>query len=394
MSRVMERQFLPYSRQSIDESDIKAVEEVLRSDYVTQGPVLHELEKALAEFCKADSACVVATGSAALHAACFVLGVGKDDEVLVPNNTFAATANCIVHCGGRPVFVDSEPGSFHMSIVDMEKKITKRTVGIIPMHYGGMPSEMRRIGDIAKSRRLWIIEDASHAIGAMFEGEPVGSCCYSDVSIFSFHPVKPLCAGEGGALMTNRKDVYQKVRQFANNGITKEVSCFVHPQQASPWYAEMQFLGFNFRITEMQCALGLSQLRKLPSFVKKRNEIAKKYQDLLSGYAEIEMPLSSVAYKAYCAYHLFPVLIHFDQLKKSRTTVMNNLWPKKIGTQVHYIPLSKHPFYQERYCYRDGDFPNSEAVYSQALSLPISVLMENEDVEYVCANFLKELGLA
>ena len=380
----MTRRFLPYSRQYIDEADIKAVEAVLRSDYVTQGPLLNQFEEALARSCQVQTACVVATGSAALQAACFALDVKRGDEVLVPNNTFVATANCVVHCGGTPVLVDSAPGSFHMSVDDLEKKISDRTVGIIPMHYGGMPADMRRISEIARSRGLWIIEDASHAIGATYDGEPMGSCRYSDITIFSFHPVKPLCAGEGGAIVTNRDDVYHKVRQFANNGITKDPGSLIYPDKAAPEYAEMQILGFNFRITEMQCALGLSQLKKLPSFINRRNAIAKKYYELLSDYKEIEMPLLAVAGRRHCAYHLFPVLIDFAGLKKSRATLMLKLRDKKIGTQVHYIPLSRQPYYQQTFGYREGQFPNSESVYERALSLPVSAMMDEDDVRYVC----------
>ncbi len=389
----MERKFLPYSRQCIDESDIKAVVEVLKSDYITQGPVLPEFEKALAAFCHVDNSCVMANGSAALQSACFALGVSNCDEVLVPNNTFVAGANCVVHCGGIPVFVDNEQGNFHMSITDMEKKITERTVGIIPMHYGGLPCDMKRISQIAKAKGLWIIEDASHAIGATYQEKPVGSCRYSDIVIFSFHPVKPLCAGEGGAILTNRDDLCRKVRQFMNNGVTKNSSEFFYPEKAAPYYAEMQFLGFNYRITEMQCALGLSQLKRLHSFIEKRNTIAKKYRDLLSKYIEIEMPLFSFSYKATSAYHLFPVLINFIELKKSRSIIMKNLRNKNVGTQVHYIPLSIHPFYQKKYGYSNGDLSCSETVYERALSLPISVLMQDDDVEYVCRCLIEELGL-
>ncbi len=389
----MERKFLPYSRQCIDESDIKAVVEVLKSDYITQGPVLTEFEKALATFCHVDNACVIANGSAALQSACFALGLSNGDEVLVPNNTFVAGASCVVHCGGIPVFVDSEPGKFHMSISDMEKKITKRTVGIIPMHYGGLPCDMKRISQIAKAKGLWIIEDASHSIGASYEDDPIGNCRYSDIVIFSFHPVKPLCAGEGGAILTNRSDICQKVRKFMNNGITKDSSELLHPENSSLHYAEMHFLGFNYRITEMQCALGLSQLKRLHYFIEKRNAIAKKYYDLLSRYKEIEMPLFSFSYKATCAYHLFPVLIDFVKLKKARSIIMKNLRNKNIGTQVHYIPLSRHLFYQEKYGYCNGALPNSENIYEKALSIPVSVLMNDDDVKYVCRCLINEIGL-
>ncbi|MFC2156798.1 DegT/DnrJ/EryC1/StrS family aminotransferase [Acidobacteriota bacterium] len=384
-------QFLPYSRQDIDEQDIKAVVDVLRSDYVTQGPIRGDLEQALSNFCHVDHVSMLSTGSAALHSACFALGVGSGDEVLVPNNTFAATANGVVHCSGKPVFVDSSPDSFHASIVDMEQKITERTVGIIPMHYGGLPCNLEEINKLARLHGLWVLEDAAHAVGASYQGQPIGNCRYGNATIFSFHPIKPLCMGEGGAVTSNDSGLIQKVREFANSGITKEIDQFEHPELSAPWYAEMHSLGFNYRITEMQCALGLSQLGRLETFINKRNELAGHYKDLLSKYDYIQMPLFDYAYEAVCAYHLFPVLIDFSRMKKSRAVVMENLREKNIGTQAHYIPLSHQIYYQKKYGYSHGDLPESEKVFEKSLSLPISVRMNEEDVFYVVENLLQEL---
>lgn len=389
----MNRSFLPYSRQSIDESDIQAVADVLRSDYVTQGPVVKEFEKAIADFCGCRHTVVLASGSAALHAACHALGVSQGSEVLVPNNTFAATANAVVHCGGRPVFVDSDRGLFHLSQDDLVGRTTDMTVGLIPVHYGGMPCDMKAISGFARSRNLWVIEDATHAMGASYDGSPVGCCRHSDAAVFSFHPVKTLCAGEGGAILTNSDDIEKKVRQFVSGGITKDASCFKHPDAAAPWYAEMHFPGFNFRITEMQSALGLSQLKRLPSFIEKRNAVAKAYCGILGGRQGIEMPLEGPGYSAYCAYHLFPVLIDYAKFGTTRTAVFEFLKGNRIGTQVHYIPLARHPYFQDAYGCRPAEYPNSEDVYGKALSLPISAIMDDGDVEYVCENLFKALNV-
>ncbi len=386
----MKRKFLPYSRQSIDETDIEEVVKVLRSDFVTQGPQRLEFEKDLAAYCKSDHACVLATGSAALHSVCFALGLKEGDEVLVPNNTFTATAACVAHCRARPVLVDSDPGSFHMSLKDMEKKVTSRTRGVIPMHYAGMPLDMKTVREFAVKHRLWVVEDASHAIGAAYEDVRIGNCSYSDAAVFSFHPVKPLCAGEGGAVLTRDKELCRKIEQFANSGITKETKRFVHPELAAPWYAEQHFLGFNFRISEMQCALGRSQLKKIDFFIETRNRIAEYYYELLAGIPAIQLPLGNTEYRVRCAYHLFPVLIDFENTALGRAELMNALRDKGIGTQVHYIPLSLQPYYQQVFGYCKGQLVNSEAVYTQALSLPVSVLMTRNDVEYVCSN-LREL---
>lgn len=380
----MERKFLPYSRQDIDESDIQEVVNVLRSDFVSQGPLRSEFEKGLSAYCGSDHACALATGSAALYSACFALDLKPGDEVLVPNNTFTATAACVAHFGAKPVLVDSGPDSFHMSLEEMREKITPRTRGIIPMHYAGLPLDMKIVRECAAEYGLWVMEDASHAIGATYEDTRIGSCDFSDAAIFSFHPIKPLCAGEGGAVLTNDRELCRRITQFANNGITKDSSHFMRPELAAPWYAEQHFLGFNFRINEMQCALGISQLKRLDVFIDKRNSVAETYYGLLADIPEIRMPLMSAEYRARCAYHLFPVLVDFENTAIGRIELINALREKRIGTQVHYIPLSLQPYYQDTFGYGKGQFPNSEAVYEKALSLPVSTLMTGDDVAYVC----------
>jgi dTDP-4-amino-4,6-dideoxygalactose transaminase len=385
--------FLPYSRQAIDDDDIRAVVEVLRSDLVTQGPVRGRFEAALARQLGSAHVAVLATGSAALHAVCAALGVGPGDEVLVPVNTFVATASCVAWCGGTPVLVDSVAGGVHMSPVDAAAKITRRTVGIIAMHYGGLPCDLAALRALAERHGLWLVEDAAHAIGARTGGRPIGSSAGSAAAVFSFHPVKPVCAGEGGAVATGSAALAARVRQFGASGITKEPGRLRRPERQAPWYAEVQLLGANYRITEMQCALGLSQLGKLDDFVRHRNAVAELYREILAPVAEIGLSLLPVPDDVVCAFHLFPVAVDFEALGRRRAEVMGRLQLRGIGTQVHYVPLAHQPWFQDRYGVREEAYPNANASYARALSLPISARMEDDDVERVCQAVLDELGL-
>ena len=404
---------LPYGRQWIDEDDIKAVVEVLRSDWLTQGPKVEEFEKAMAEYCGAKYAVVVSSGTAALHLACLVAGIKQGDEAITSPITFVASANCVLYCGGKPVFADIDKDTYNIDPAEIKKKITKKTRAIIPVHFAGLPCDMGAIKKIAEEYDLIIIEDACHALGAEYriqdsglrtkeEWIKVGSCSHSDMAVFSFHPVQHITTGEGGAVLTNNEKFYEKLLSFRNHGITKDPEKFTNKDLAfplsseplihnpNPWYYEMQELGFNHRITDIQCALGTSQLRKLDSFISRRRKIVSIYNQALGDMRLIKIPVEPKTKNSAC--HLYPVQMDFEKLGKSRFKVMAELKEKGIGTQVHYIPVHLQPYYRRRLGFRQGDYPAAEEYYNKALSLPLYPGMRDKDITKVinsveeCAN--------
>lgn len=404
---------IPYGKQHINEDDIRAVTEVLRSDWLTQGPKVEEFEKAMAQYCGAKYAVVVSSGTAALHLACLVAGIKQGNEAITSPITFIASANCILYCGGKPVFADIDKDTYNIDPAEIKKKITKKTRAIIPVHFAGLPCDMEAIKKIAEEYDLIIIEDACHALGAEYriqnsglktkeEWIKVGSCSHSDMTVFSFHPVKHITTGEGGAVLTNNGKFYEKLLLFRNHGITKDTEKFTNKDLAfslnpeslihnpNPWYYEMQELGFNHRITDMQCALGLSQLKKLDAFVARRRRIADIYNTAFKGN-DIIMPQAPASGRV-SSYHLYAVQIDFRRLAKGRARVMSELRENGIGTQVHYIPVHLQPFYRERFGYRKGDFPVAEAYYEKAFSLPMYPKMTDDDVAKVISNVKSILG--
>lgn len=391
---------IPYGKQSIDEDDIGAVLDVLRSDWITQGPIIEQFEKALAGYCGARYAVVVSSGTAALHLACLAADIQSDDEVITSPITFVASANAVAFCGGRPIFADIEEKTYNIDVAEIKKKITSRTKALIPVHFSGLPCDMEAIFALAEAHDLIVIEDACHALGAKYKDQvsgtrgqgknrkrhkwiKVGSCKHSDMTVFSFHPVKHITTGEGGAILTNNRAYYEKLLRLRSHGITKDSSLFTaHNQQSTGmWYYEMQELGYNYRITDMQCALGLSQFKKLDRFVERRRKIVKRYNKNLVDIPYVEIPFEGEKYKS--SYHLYVLRVLFDKLGKTRTHMMNELKRKGIGTQVHYIPVHLQPYYRNTYHYRAGDFPVAEAYYKKALSLPLYPAMTDEDVNKV-----------
>jgi perosamine synthetase len=369
-------EFIPYGKQSISDDDIEAVVQVLRSDWLTQGPGIEKFESAVAEYCGTKKGVAVSSGTAALHAACYAAGIGPGDEVITSPMTFAASANAILYCGGSPVFADIDPDTGNINPEELERKITKKTKAIIPVHFAGQPCEMDQINGIAKKHGLVVIEDAAHALGAEYKGKKIGSI--SDMTTFSFHPVKHITTGEGGMVMTNSPKLYEKLTLFRNHGITKVKENM--EKDPGPWYYEMQELGYNYRMTDFQSALGLSQMNKLEGFLKKRRQIAGEYREAIKKELfEIVSPLIDKEGRVN-AYHLFSVKINYKKVGIERGRLMKRLREKGIGTQVHYIPIHTHPYYQNNLGFKEGEFPQAETFYEQILSLPMYPSMPQEGV--------------
>ena len=372
------RTMLPYGHQWLDDDDIAAVVEVLRSNWLTTGPKVDEFERAFAETVGAREAVAVSSGTAALHAAMYAIGIGPGDEVIVPAMTFAASANCVVFQGGVPVFVDVSPDTLLLDPVQIEAKITSRTKAIIAVDYAGQPCDYDALRAITDRHGLILVADACHSPGGTYKGRPVGSL--ADLSVFSFHPVKHITTGEGGMITTDDPQLARRMRIFRNHGITSD-----HRQreQQGSWFYEMVDLGYNYRITDIQCALGLSQLRKLPAWVKRRQEIAQRYNAAFAGVPAVR-PLGVRAQVCH-AYHLYVVLLDMTRLRATRGQVFAALRAEGIGVNVHYIPVHLHPFYRERFGTGLGLCPVAEAAYERIVTLPIFPHMSDDDVDDVIA---------
>lgn len=384
---------IPYSRQWIDEDDIQQVVKVLRSDWITQGSIIDQFEKELAAYCGAKYAVAVSSGTAALHLACLAAGIKTEDEVILSPITFVASANCVIYCGGKPVFADIDSETINIDPKEIKKNINKKTRAVIPVHFAGLPCEMEEISKIAKEHNLIIIEDACHALGTEYKAESgewvkVGSCYHSDMTVFSFHPVKSITTGEGGAITTNDPELFEKLKMLRNHGITKNPDEFVNNNIAASlnpnyWYYEMQMLGFNYRITDFQCALGLSQLGKLDNFILARKKIAQQYDSLFSNIHSVKLPSKSDRFKP--AYHLYVVQV------EKRNEIYRKLISEGVGVQVHYIPVYLHPYYQQNFKSYKRSYPSSENYFKQAISFPIYYSLQNKDVIRIAKLFIKLL---
>lgn len=370
--------YIPYGRQSIDEDDIAAVVQILKSDFLTTGPAIAEFEKKVADYVGAKYAVAIANGTAALHAACFAAGIGEGDEVITTPITFAASSNCVLYCGGTPVFADIDSKTYNIDPADIERKITERTKAIIAVHFTGQPCEMDEIHAIAKKHHLIVIEDGAHALGAEYKGNRVGSL--SDMTTFSFHPVKHITTGEGGMIVTDDPKLYERLKLFRTHGITREEHLL--KKNDGPWYYEQLDLGYNYRITDIQCALGISQMEKLPRFLKRRKEIAETYDEAFAGYDTIETPYQ----KKGCenAWHLYVIRIKNGKRKE----VFEKLRAAGIGVNVHYIPVYQHPYYRE-HGYEKVWCPNAEQYYEEAISLPMYPALTSEEQQYVIKTVLE-----
>jgi perosamine synthetase len=367
---------IPYGRQQIDAEDIQSVVNVLQSDWLTTGPKVGEFERAFADVVGAKYAIAVNSGTAALHAAMYALGIGPGDEVVVPAMTFAATANCVVFQGGAPVFADVDPGTLLIDPASVESCLSTKTKAIIAVDYAGQPCDYDVLTEIATRHDLVLVADACHSIGGRYKDKPVGTL--AALNAFSFHPVKHVTTGEGGMITTDDQTLADRMRLFRNHGITTD-----HRQRDAQgsWFYEMMELGYNYRITDFQCALGISQLKKLPKSIESRREIARRYDEAFHNFPWVK-PLS-VRTAAFHAYHLYVVRLAFDCTKLSRPILFKQLREAGIGVNVHYIPVHLHPFYKKRFETHLGLCPVAERVYEEIISLPMYPTLTGAEQDHV-----------
>lgn len=380
---------IPYGRQSIDQSDIDAVVAALRSDWLTQGPAVPAFEQAMAARCGAAHGVAVCNATAALHIACLALGVGPGDRVWTSPNTFLASANCARYCGAQVDFVEIDPHSYNMCPQALAAKLAAAAKSnslpkvIIPVHFAGQPCDMAEIAALAKQYGCHVIEDASHAIGATYLDTPIGACRYCDITIFSFHPVKIITSGEGGMAVTNNESLARHMARLRSHGIVREFAELAE-ESHGPWYYEQAELGFNYRLTDLQAALGHSQLQRLDTFIAARRRLADRYDRLL---ADLPVITPRRAPKRESAWHLYPVRVATEK----RRAVFEYLRSQQIGVQVHYIPVHLQPDYR-RLGFATGDFPEAEAYYRQAFSLPLYADLSDADQDYVVAALQQALA--
>ncbi|MFC4599641.1 UDP-4-amino-4,6-dideoxy-N-acetyl-beta-L-altrosamine transaminase [Cohnella hongkongensis] len=368
--------FLPYGQQAIDDDDIAAVVQVLKSDFITQGPAIEQFERAVAEYSGARFAVAFCNGTAALHGACYAAGIGAGDEVITTPITFLASSNCVLYCGGTPVFADIRPDTYNLDPDEVAKKITSRTKAIIAVDFTGQPAEADRLSMLARDHGLVLIQDAAHSLGASYAGKRVGSL--ADMTMFSFHPVKHVTTGEGGVIVTNNPVFYHKLLMFRNHGMTKDPQLL--EENDGPWYYEMQQLGYNYRMTDLQAALGASQMKKLDRFVERRREIAQAYN---SAFGDIEgLWIPHQLPQAASSWHLYILRWDEDVFDGGRDRAFEELRSRNIGVHVHYIPVYRQPYYRQR-GYASEGYDEAERYYRQAMTLPLFPRMSDSDVDDV-----------
>ena len=377
---------IPYGRQDINQQDINAVVEVLKSDFLTQGPQVPAFEQAIIDACDAKYAVAVNSATSALHIACLALGLGNDDWLWTTPNTFVASANCALYCGAKVDFVDIDPRTYNLCAKQLEKKlIAAQKVGklpkiVIPVHFSGQSCDMQAIHELAKKYGFNIIEDASHAIGGKYKGEPIGNSRYSDITIFSFHPVKIVTTAEGGMAVTNNAKLAEQLDLLRSHGITRDEKLMTQDMDG-PWYYQQIALGFNYRMTELQAALGLSQMQRLEAFVIKRNELASRYDNLLH---DLPITLPWQHPDSYSARHLYVIRLQLEQINTTHLDVFNALRAAGILVNLHYIPVHMQPYYQKM-GFASGQFPEAEKYYKEAISIPLFSAMTEGQQDTVCS---------
>lgn len=375
---------IPYGRQDINQGDIDAVVNVLRSDFLTQGPIVPRFEACVANYCGVKHALALNSATSALHVACLALGLGAGDWLWTSPITFVASANCGLYCGARVDFVDIDPLTYNMCPVALERKLLAAQVeGVLPkvvvaVHLAGQPCDMRALHKLSKRFGFYLVEDASHAIGGRYAGEPIGNCKYSDITVFSFHPVKVITTAEGGMVLTQSDELAHLMALYRSHGITRD-STYMSQEPDGPWYYQQIALGFNYRMTELQAALGVSQMQRVDSFVSRRHALAKRYDELLS---DLPVVVPWQHPDAYSGLHLYVVRLKLDQITATHREVFQKLRDLGVGVNLHYIPVHLHPYYQ-RMGFDAGDFPLAEQYYREAMSLPMYPLLTDEQQDTV-----------
>jgi UDP-4-amino-4,6-dideoxy-N-acetyl-beta-L-altrosamine transaminase len=379
---------IPYGKQWIDDDDISAVVDTLSSDFLTQGPKVAEFEQKICDITGAQFAVAVSNATAGLHIAILAANLPEGSEVITTPNTFLSSANVIEMAGLTTVLADINPDSGLIDCASVKAAITSKTKAIIPVHFSGESCDLETLQSLAKEHDLIIIEDAAHAIGSGYKSSTIGDSTYSDMTVFSFHPVKTIAMGEGGVVTTNTKDVYDQLCALRSHGVVRDPSQ-LELSSPGPWYYEMQMLGYNYRITDMQCALGISQLKKLDQFKQRRTEIRKQYD---AAFSSPTIKMLDTDPKNDTCFHLATALIDFNGIGKDRATVMTELREQGVGTQVHYIPIYAHPYYSHKYGWDTSNFPGSENYYSRCLSLPLYPKMTDSDVSKVISTVKTVIG--
>lgn len=376
LSSPVRNTLLPYGQQWLDDDDIEAVVNVLRGDFITQGPTIEAFESKVADYVGAKYAVAFANGTAALHGACFAAEIGEGDEIITTPITFLASSNCVLYQGGTPVFADIDMETYNVDPLEIKSKITDKTKAIIAVDFSGQPAEIDRISMLARDHNLVLIQDAAHSLGATFAGQRVGSL--ADMTMFSFHPVKHVTTGEGGIITTDSEEYYKRLLLFRNHGMTRDPEALIRNE--GPWYYEMQELGYNYRMTDMQAALGISQMGKIDRFIQRRKEIVAIYNEQLYDLPGIILPKQLE--QAQSSWHLYVTRWNLEQFRGERKDWFEALRSEGIGVQIHYIPVYLQPYYQ-KLGYERGLCPNAEKFYSSAITLPLFPRMSDADVSDV-----------
>ena len=376
--------YIPYGKQDMTQDDIDAVVEVLQSSRITQGPAIEHFEQAVASYCGVKYAVAVSSATAGLHIACLALDLNQDDILWTSPNTFVASANCGRYCGAAVDFVDIDPKTYNLSVEALEKKLAKAEIEgklptvVVPVHLAGQSCEMAKIADLAQKYGFRVLEDASHGIGAAYQGKPVGSCVYSDCAVFSFHPVKIITTGEGGMVLTNQEELYQKLIRLRTHGITRDPELMTEVSHGG-WYYQQLELGLNYRITDIQAALGASQMKRLDQFVTRRRHLAQRYNELLQ---DLPLTLPWQHPDTNSSWHLYIIRLQLEKIQKSQQQVFQELRQAQIGVNLHYIPVHTQPYYQQL-GFKWGDFSQAEQYYREAISIPLYYGLTEADQDRV-----------